>query len=75
VLETTKVKLFIAHEFVMSNHKTHKSYETLQLDKPGWRTQVEGPDKNWKHLLKLYTKFLEEPGITLGFQTSYVLHV
>ena len=38
---TAGCKLFIAHEFVMSNHKTHKFYETLQLDKA--RLESKGP--------------------------------
>ena len=39
-LAKSKIKLFIAHEFVMSNYKTHKSQETLQLDKARLKLKV-----------------------------------
>ena len=43
------------------------------LIKPGWRTKFlkDHMQEKGKHLVKLYTKFLERPGVTLGFQTSY----
>ena len=76
-LATTTIKLFIAHEFVMSNRKTHKFWETLQLYKArlcSWPTVSEScadslpPQKNsyWKGR-NIY-KFLEAPGVELGLQ-------
>ena len=59
----------------MSNHKTHKSYETLQLDKARLEESKLKDQTRKEWLLKLYIKFLEEPGVTLGFQTAYALHV